>query len=151
MADVVVRRIWPNQVVITVNEKIPFALWNDASLLSDAGELFSPEMSSYPEGLPQFAGPSGEQILMTKYYAKMSGLLMPLHFKIARLELTPSMAWTITLNNGMKLNVGHKDVLTRISHFVKVYPKIIGDRVADVEYIDLRYSNGMAVRWKSVT
>lgn len=151
VAQVVVSRVWPNQVIITVNEKIPFALWNDASLLSEAGELFSPAVSSYPNGLPLFSGPQGEQIRMTKYYARISDLLSPLHFKIARLELTPSMAWSVTLDNGVKLNVGHKDVLTRISHFVKVYPKIVGDRVADVEYIDLRYSNGMAVRWKSVT
>ncbi|MDR3478531.1 MAG: cell division protein FtsQ/DivIB [Gammaproteobacteria bacterium] len=151
VAQVVVRRVWPNQVIITVNEKIPFALWNDASLLSEAGELFTPAVESYPNGLPALAGPPGEQIRMTKYYARMNSLLTPLHFKIARLELTPGMAWTVTLDNGVKLNVGHKDVLTRISHFVKVYPKIVGDRVADVEYIDLRYSNGMAVRWKSVT
>src|SRR5439155_5826843 len=126
-------------------------LWNDTSLLSAAGDLFSPSPKTYPKELPQLAGPEGEQILMAQYYSKMNSVLLPLHFKIARLELTPSMAWSITLENGMKLSIGHKDVLTRLNHFVKVYPKIVGDRVAEVEYIDLRYQNGMAVRWKTIS
>ncbi len=151
VAQVTVSRIWPDQVAIAIDEKQPVALWNDTSLLSSAGELFSPEIKSYPATLPQLAGPPGEQILMAQYYSKMNSVLLPLHFKIARLELTPSMAWSITLENGMKLSIGHKDVLTRLNHFVKVYPKIVGDRVAEVEYIDLRYQNGMAVRWKTVT
>jgi len=145
---VFVRRIWPNKVLITVDEKVPLAIWNDSSLLSAAGELFSPATKTYPNDLPVLIGQQGEQILMTQYYAKMSEVLLPLHYKITKLELSPAMAWTITLENGIKLNIGHKDVLTRLVHFVKVYPKIVGERVADVEYIDLRYPNGMAVRWK---
>jgi cell division protein FtsQ len=148
----VVRRIWPNQVTVIVHEKSALARWNDTSLLSTSGELFSPAVGTYPDGLPQFIGPIGEQIVMAKYYAKMSSLLVPLHFKIVRLELTSTLEWALTLDNGIKLNIGRKDILTRISHFVKVYPQIVGDQqLAGVEYIDLRYPNGMAVRWKSVT
>lgn len=151
IADVIVRRVWPNQISIHVVERTPIARWNDSSLLSTNGELFQPEASSYPVKLPQFIGPEGEQIYMLQSYSKMNNLLAPLHFKIARLELTPTQSWSITFENGMKLNVGYKDILTRLDHFVKVYPKIVRDRASDVDYIDLRYSNGLAVRWKSIT
>ena len=151
IAEVVVQKVWPNQVIITINEKNPVARWNNASILSSQGELFAPDLTTYPTNLPQFSGPTGEQILMTETFAKMNDALQPLHFKIARLELTPTMTWTATLSNGVKLHIGHKDVLTRLNHFVKVYPKIVGDKVADIDYIDLRYANGVAVRWKSVT
>jgi cell division protein FtsQ len=151
VAQVVVRRTWPDLVVVSINEKKPVALWNNNSLLSSAGELFTPQMGTYPTNLPQLMGPAGEQIMMSQYYDKINGILSPLHSKITRLELTPSMAWSLTLDNGMKLTIGHKDILTRLNHFVKVYSKIVGDRVFDVEYIDLRYPNGMAVKWKSVT
>jgi cell division protein FtsQ len=149
--QVMVRRVWPDQVSITINEKTPIALWNGVSLLSSHGDLFSPAAATYPTALPQLIGPAGEQIMMAQYYSKMADLLAPLHFKITQLQLTPAMAWRLTLTGGIKLNIGHKDVLTRLRHFVKVYPRIIGNRIADVEYIDLRYPNGMAVRWKSVT
>lgn len=147
-SQVVVRRIWPNELVIMITERNPIARWNENSLLSTTGELFSPPENTIPEGLPVFVGPLGQQIFMLENHAKLNSILKPLHFKITRLELSPTMAWNITLDNGMKLSVGSKDILTRLSHFVKVYPKIIGARAADVEYIDLRYTNGLAVRWK---
>ena len=88
---------------------------------------------------------------MMEYYAKIASILSPLHFKIARLEETPYQSWSMTTDSGVKVNIGHKDILTRIDHFVKVYSKIVGTRTADVSYIDLRYPNGLAVKWKSIT
>lgn len=86
---------------------------------------------------------------MLNYYHSMNTLLSTLQFKITRLELTPTLSWELTLNNGIKLNMGYKDVLTRIGHFVKVYPKIVGEKSKDIDYVDLRYANGFAVRWKA--
>ncbi len=151
VADVNVRRVWPDQVLVTITEKNPVAHWNSASLLSSNGEIFIPVEASVIEELPHFYGPEGKQIFMMEYYKKINSALMPLHIKIARLELTPTHLWNITLNNGIKLTVTHKDFLTRFSHFVKVYPKVVGDRVSDIDYVDLRYPNGLAIRWKSVT
>ena len=50
-------------------------------------------------------------------------------------------------NKEIVVRLGHKDCLTRLTHFVKVFPKIMGDRVGDVDSVDLRYANGMAVRF----
>lgn len=150
VSKAIVQRVWPDQVLVTVVEKTPVAKWNNASLLSSSGEIFNPDVKSYPSGLPSLTGPEGQQLLVLKHYKKLNSVLASLHFKITRLELTPDSSWSLVLDNGMKMNVGHKDILTRMSHFVKVYPKIIGDRIADVDYIDLRYSNGLAVRWKTI-
>lgn len=144
-----VRRDWPDRLEIIVVEKTPIARWNDHSLLSEAGELFTPKQETYPAGLATFKGPEGKQILMLEYYKEINRLLVPLHARISTLELTPYSTWTLTLDNGVTLQAGHKDVLTRLDHFVKVYPKIVGNREADVEYVDLRYPNGVAIRWKT--
>lgn len=146
-----VRRIWPNEIVIRIMEKTPRAIWNQASLISTTGEIFTPKLETFPPNLPQFVGPLGEQIHMIEYFDNINSILMPLHFKITQFELTKGGSWNLTFSNGMKLNVGYKDILTRINHFVKVYPKIVGDRANDVDYVDLRYSNGLAVRWKTIT
>ncbi|VVC76341.1 Cell division protein FtsQ [Aquicella siphonis] len=148
VSELYVRRIWPDQIEVKLVEKKPAARWNNESLLSEAGEVFTPPRETYPANLPDFIGPSGQQIFMLKYFNDINRLLFPLHAKISHLELTPYFTWKLTLDNGITMQIGHKDILTRLSHFVKVYPKIVGARATEVDYIDLRYPNGMAVRWK---
>lgn len=150
VAHVFVQRVWPDKVLVTLEEKTPIARWNKNQLLSSTGELFSPDINSFPKDIPHFMGPEGEQIQMMEYFKKINSILSPLHFKISRMELLPSMSWNITFDNGVKVSIGNKDVLTHIRHFVKVYPKIIGDRAGNVDYVDLRYPNGLAVKWKAV-
>lgn len=147
--DIFVRRVWPDKIEITVVEKSPAAKWNGQSLLSTGGELFTPKKNTIPADLPELIGPDGKQVFMLQYLKDMKSLLVPLNAKIARLELTPYLSWKLILDNGMTLQMGHKDVLTRLSQFVKVYPKIIKGSASDVEYVDLRYPNGIAVQWKS--
>ena len=151
VADASVRRVWPNQIIIQVAEKSPLARWNEDKLLSTSGELFSPTRDTYPVGLPQFIGPEGVQLKMMENYAQVKPLLAALQAKIIRFEMSPAHVWNLTLDNGIKLHIGHKDILTRVADFVKVYPKIIGDRASEVDSVDLRYSNGLAVRWKTMT
>ncbi|MBV8801590.1 MAG: cell division protein FtsQ/DivIB [Gammaproteobacteria bacterium] len=145
-----VKRVWPAEIIIQVREKNPVARWNEQSLLSSNGEIFTPEKATFPAGLPEFVAPEGEQIHMLKYYSQLTLLLKPLNIKMLRFELSDAQSWSVTFDNGMKLNVGYKDILTHISHFVKVYPKIIGERANQVDYVDLRYSNGLAIHWKKI-
>lgn len=149
VGDIFVRRYWPDRIEITIVEKNAVATWNEQSLLSDAGVIFMPSRDTFPETIPAFNGPDGKQINVLQTYIEMNRLLLPLHTKIAHLELTPYLSWKLMLDNGIALRLGHKDILTRVGHFVKVYPKVIGDRGTDVEYVDLRYPNGMAVRWRT--
>lgn len=151
VADVSVRRIWPDKVIITISERSPIARWNDNALLSSTGEIFTPSPETYPAGLPYFTGPEGQQLSMLEFYSKINTLLNPLHLKIKHLALSPYLSWDVEFSNGMKVRLGYKDVLTRVGHFVKVYSKIVGERAADIDYVDLRYPNGLAVRWKTVS
>lgn len=151
VSDVSVRRVWPDQVIVAISERKPIALWNENSVLSSNGEIFTPETNTFPKSLPHFLGPEGEQIHMLEFYSKIDHTIRPLHLKITQLELTPYLSWNVIFDSGMIVHVGYKDVLTRITHFVKVYQKIVGARGADVDYVDLRYPNGLAVRWKTVT
>ena len=150
VSDLYVRRVWPDQVIVTLTEKKPIALWNENTLLSESGELFTPKQETYPADLPKFTGPTGQQFFMLRYFSDINRLLLPLHAKISYLELTPFLTWKLTLDNGITMQVGHEDILTRLNQFVKVYPKIVGTRANDVDYIDLRYPNGVAVRWKQM-
>ncbi len=148
VADVVVTKRWPNEVTINLTEKIAAARWNKDNLLSTEGQVFRPKEIDKTENMVEFIGPDGQQITMLKYFVNINRILEPLHAKISYLELTPYSTWKLKLDNGMTLKIGQSDILTRMTHFVKVYPKIVGDQAMNVDYIDLRYPNGMAVKWK---
>lgn len=149
--DITIKRIWPDRVDIIITEHQPIAHWHDGSLLSASGDLFSQGEYAPSADLPRFIGPDGMQGTMLQFFNDFNRELAPLHAKITTLELTPYQMWQLTLNNGICLRLGHKNILTHLSQFVKVYPKIIGDKAKDVEYVDLRYPNGMAVKWKKAT
>lgn len=149
VSNIFVRRNWPDQIEVTVIEKNAIAQWYTGALLSENGELFTPKSNTYPSDLPHFVGPVGQQVVMLQYFNEFNRVLAPLDVKISYLELSPYYVWKLRLQNGITLHVGHKDILTRLSHFVKVYPKIVGSRATAVDYIDLRYANGMAVRWRT--
>lgn len=151
VSDVSVRRVWPDGVIVTISEKEPVARWNNNHLLGSMGEVFNPTSGTWPSDLPNLVGPEGQQVSVLEFYSRVNTLLLPLHLKIRRIELNPYLSWDLEFTNGMKMRLGYKDVLTRVSHFVKVYPKIVGERAADVDYVDLRYPNGLAVRWKTVS
>lgn len=146
--DITIRRVWPNRVDIIISEHRPIAHWHDGSLLSANGDLFSKGEYESPANLPRFIGPDGTQGLMLQVFNDFNRELLPLHAKITTLELTSYQLWHLTLDSGIRLRLGHKNILTHLGQFVKVYPKIIGDKAKDVEYVDLRYPNGMAVKWK---
>lgn len=146
--DTLVRREWPDRVIITIIEKQAIASWNDGMLMSETGNIFEPNKSTYPANLPHLRAPLGKQLLVLQYYREMSRLIKPLHVNISELEMTSFLSWKVKLDNGIMLQMGQKDILKRLAHLVDIYPQIVGDRVGDVEYIDLRYPNGVAVRWK---
>lgn len=151
VSRVTVRRIWPDQVWVTIVEKNPVAQWNGNSLLNATGDTFVPDVSSSAlVDLPQLVGPEGKQGYVLQYYNEINQLLTGLHFSVSRLELTSGRVWNITLSNGMKLTLDHKDFLTRFGHFVKVYPRVVGAHASEIDYVDLRYPNGLAVKWKTV-
>lgn len=150
VSDTVVTRIWPNQLKITIAEKKPIARWNESSLLSQAGDLFQPDTESFPSDIPQLVGPLGEHVHMMEYLQNANQILAPLHIKVSSLKLTEDRLWNVGLDNGIKIIVAYKELLTRLSHFVKVYPRIIGTHALQVDYVDMRYANGIAVRWKQL-
>jgi len=151
ISDASVVRSWPDEVVINIAEYQPIALWNENKLLSVGGEVFSPNKKSFPLGLPHFVAPEGSQLTVIENYHRINKLIAPLGTDIFSVELTPWKSWIMVLKNGIRIHVGYKDVLTRINHFVKVYAGVVGERAQSVDYIDLQYPDGIAVRWKTVS
>lgn len=144
-----VQRVWPNRLQINIVEKTPVAYWNNDNLLSTQGDTFIPGNNYNNNNLPWLYGPPGQQNEVWTAYQTLSNILIPLKIKISSIALSQRQSWEIKLNNNMLLILGRDDAQSRLQRFVTVYNKILNGNTNQVDYIDLRYSNGIAVKWKN--
>ena len=79
----------------------------------------------------------------------MSDQLVGYGLGFAGLSLEERGAWTLTLTNGIEVVLGRDQVEERFERFIAVYENRLAARVDEVSRIDARYSNGVAVQWKS--
>lgn len=143
-----VRRAWPDGLVIDVREKKPLAYWNEEQLISRSGRLFKPANRDVAGPLPRLSGPDervGEVIELARI---MANSLTKEGLGFAGLALEQRGAWTLTLANGIEVAFGRDQVEERFARFMTVYESQLASRSDEVQRIDARYTNGVAVKWK---
>ena len=145
-----VRRRWPDRLEIVIEEHRPLARWGslaDARLVNVNGELFSGRTTAE---LPVFGGPSGSEREVAKAFAQYRELLAPIGLEPREVVLSARYAWHLKLSNGLSVQLGRdsdKELASnRLSRFVEVYPRTLERLSRRLDYVDLRYPNGFALR-----
>ena len=77
----------------------------------------------------------------------MNQMLAPLNLTVAVIDLSERRSWTIKLSNDITVILGQNQIWDRLKNFVAIYPKVIGDNKRQALSIDIRYQNGLAVKW----
>ncbi len=153
VAQASVRRIWPDTLGIEVAEQKAMARWANGGLVNQVGLSFKPVVSSYPPRLPLFNGPENMLPVMGEQYRRNSALLVNVGLSIAEVKMTSRHSLTLKLNlpanNIIELALGREQTQLRLERFIIVYKKLLVAHVDEIKSIDLRYSNGMSVMWKT--
>jgi cell division protein FtsQ len=68
--------------------------------------------------------------------------------RLSGLTLEPRGAWTIELSNGVRVVAGREQLIPRLRRFLTIYQLELAERAEQIEQIDIRYTNGVAVRWR---
>lgn len=144
-----VRRSWPRGLAVFVVEQVPVARWGETGLLNTRGEVFVNDARHVPPELPELAGPPGTERLVTERYLAVQGKLVEAGMRLASARLDPRGAWEIRLDNGVTLRLGRRQVDERFARFMDAASRLVAVRAGDIDYIDLRYTNGFAVGWRS--
>ena len=142
-----VARRWPDRIAIAVSEQVPAAIWGESGLLNVRGELFVTDVRHIPAELPRLSGPDDRSDDVARRYLAVRDQLIPLGLDVRRVHLDARGAWDMTLTNGVDIRLGRREVDERTGLFLDVVANIITGRAADIEYVDMRYSNGFTIGW----
>ena len=142
-----VQRAWPRGLRVLVTEQVAAARWGANGLLNAHGELFISETRHIPPELPQLSGPSGAEHDVAARYLAVRGRLTEAGMRITAMRLDARGAWEFDLDNGVTVRLGRRDVDARFERFVGAGLPLVGECSGDIDYVDMRYSNGFAIGW----
>ncbi|MBM7070986.1 cell division protein FtsQ/DivIB [Shewanella sp. 202IG2-18] len=142
-----VKREWPAKLKVLIKEQDAAAHWNTKDWLNQYGDVFkAPLVEAQTDKLPQLFGPDDSAKEVLQGYKQMNALLTINGFEMRELSLTPRHAWHIQLDDGIELNLGREDKMSRVQRFIDVYPEIL-KQGKPIKNVDLRYDTGLAVGW----
>nr|WP_246722611.1 FtsQ-type POTRA domain-containing protein [Aliikangiella sp. G2MR2-5] len=150
--SVEIRKIWPDQLSLNIIEHQPVARF-DSLVLTQSNTLINVNENIQKfKGLPEIKVAEREE-LSTAIYADIwqEYKQLRLNFELIELELYTLHVdtinnWKLTFTNGLEINLGRKDHLSRVERLVNVYSSVKPKN--KLARIDLRYNNGFAVEWK---
>lgn len=145
------QRKWPGTLVIYIKEQYPAAIWNKKFYLNAYGDVFKPSEVFSIDGVPELFGPPEHEKEMLRRFVKYRGLLESTGAVVSELSLEPRGAWQVTLKSGVSIKLGRDPVDTKLNRFIKAYQQGLKNQTEEIESIDARYTNGIAVRWKEQT
>lgn len=146
--NVRVRKVWPDKLHIFVEKQVPLARWNETDFLNSDGEVFS---SQYIDAvsIPALKGPQGSERLVMWQFQKLNSVVGVTGQGIGSLELNDRGSWSFILGS-VSVRLGKEDILERMRRLLRVYKEVgFSEKLLDIEEIDTRYPNGIAVRWKN--
>lgn len=149
VAQVQVRRLWPDTVQIDIREREPLARWAgggaaDGGLIDASGVAFD---APTDDPFPIFSGNPNIRVLMAEEYRQFRAILAPAGLSISRMDYTERLSRDITLDNGMVLRLGRNDADNRLRRFVLLWHEVLDKRASQISHVDLRYKDGAAVRY----
>ena len=146
-----VRKRWPDRLEVTVMEYKPLARWGEKNLLAENGEIFAiPKNTKFK--LPMFEGPASNTSDMMSFYSYAKPLFLTMGLQVESIRMSARGSWSLTLNDGLEIEVGRGEPQQRLARFARLMPQIKNDELQrQLIRADLRYTNGFALSWKDIS
>lgn len=142
------RRIFPATLEVNVRQRKPVAYWGKGGILSQGGVVFYPRFSPQTLSLPHLNGPLEDSQWLFSVYQICNQLLSHLKLSIKSIDLTQRLTLKVVLSNDVLVILDHVDWKDRFSRFVALYNKIQVRNGEMLQQVDLRYPNGVAVKYQ---
>lgn len=155
-----VRRIWPAQLLVTLEEHRAVASWDgrgeygepplERALLNSHGEVFHANLGDVEdEDLPQLAGSNGSERLVLRQWQRLSAIAKAQQLPAQRLELSGRGSWRLVFEDGVVVELGRGDPEQLAQRFERFLPhaQAVARRFQTaIQSADLRHDNGYALK-----
>jgi cell division protein FtsQ len=146
-----IQRVWPDRLVVTLEEYKPLGTWGGEQMVSVDGDLFTVNQDELgDDSLPALAGPDGSAKEVVARYHDFIGWFAPLGVKPVEVTLSPRYAWSVKFSDGMEVELGReRDPQTlwkRSNRLISSWSEVTQRWGKQIESVDLRYPNGFAVQ-----
>lgn len=141
------RKRWPDTLVLRVYEQRPYAHWGAGRLINRDGGLFQVPGASEIQGLPRLDGPDERIAEVVAFHSAVLAEAVGSSLQVSGVSLSARGSWTVHLDSGADIIVGNEHAPERLRRFLQMYPRVAASGQGAFEYVDLRYSNGFAMKW----
>ena len=144
-SSALVKRSWPDQLYVSIQEQKPVARWEQTGLVNQAGVVFYPKELAGFNNLVVLEGQLADSAKILVRLSNFQATLKPIEFTISALNLQLDGIWNISLLDGSKIILDIADDDVKLDQFVRAYSKLSMALRKSPQVYDLRYSNGFIV------
>jgi cell division protein FtsQ len=153
-----VQREFPNRLRVHLQEHQPAAYWgveSESRLVNTFGEVFDASGAEVEgQSMPRLVGPDSQSAMVLTAYQTLAPMFTRLGFGLEQLELSERGGWRAQLEGNAKVEMGRGDVLElgqRVQRMAGTLQQVFNQYGRGVESIDLRYSQGYALKLRGVS
>src|SRR5260363_193566 len=156
------RRVWPDQLALTLTEYQALGIWRADWLVSRDGERFAANLAEAGDGLPSLSGPEGSEKEVVARYRDFARWFAPLGLAPVSVSLSERRAWTVELSNGTRVELGRDKereggsnagalaargdgLEQRCRRLAAAWKAVTAQWGEEIQRVDLRYPNGFAI------
>jgi cell division protein FtsQ len=142
-------RRWPDVLLVKMVEQKPIARWGEKSFLNQRGEIIHVGVDGVDRlaGLPILSGDEADASKIMRQYQDLSQLVRTRGLEVQALSCDRKKSWRMTVTGGIHSVSGRDQVMEKMHRLLTVYDEHLQLLWSDIEAIDVRYSNGVAVQW----
>lgn len=155
-----VSRVWPGEINVVIEEQVAVSYWNNEGFINAQGQLFIPQKVDMTLPIPVL-GYQGlledrDRLEMFELFQYIQQELIKSNLEAAQLKQNLRGAWEVTLSNGIGVALGHielandnrKSLDDKLERVGKLFMAKSNIAIENIEKLDTRYPNGIAVQWK---
>lgn len=144
-----VKRQWPDKLLVRLIEQKPIVRWGENALLNYKGQIFYPaDLQKEVPNFEQFVVLTGNDIqaenLLTQF-VKLQAAFDSAGWQIAQLDAMVDGVWRLNFTSGWVVVLNPQDWQAKVESFLKALPKVSENLRKFAQTFDLRYSNGFVI------